>query len=685
MPRLFPIVAFLAVLIATPSTDLASQGLARTPAASTGEYGAWGFDMTGADFAAMPGDDFYRYGNGAWYDRTVIAPDQSDNSIDRVLIDTAEARMRDILEHGEDGVEPSARADAAKIGAFYAAFMDEARIEALDAQPIAPLIQMIRNAASRDDLADLMGASARTFLSSLFGVGIVVDSKAPDKYVVAISQGGLGLPNRDYYLTPQFADKKAAYLAYMAQMLGLIGWEAPQDSAAAILAFETEIAEVSWTTTEQRDSEKTYNPMSVTELEQIAPFPWRRLLQNANLGQLEQGVVGENTALPKISAIYARTSIETLKAWQAVQLVDAAAPFLSKRFVTASFEFNDKTLRGVAELRERWKRGVGVVNGMMGEAIGRVYVARYFPAEAKSQVEALVAQLRLALKERIERIDWMSQDTRVEALDKLARLNVKIAYPEKWRDYATLDIRRDDLAGNVLAAKTFEWMRNVNRLNSAVDRGEWDMTPQTVNAYYSANMNEIVFPAAILQAPYFDPASDPAVNFGGIGATIGHELTHAFDDDGRKFDAAGALSNWWTDADAQQFNARAADLGRQYDAFEPYPGAHVNGDLTMGENIADLGGALVALDAYRLSLKGEPAPIIDGLSGDQRFFLSYAQSWRRHATEDSVRERLVSNQHAPEEYRVNGIVRNMDAWYTAFGVSAGDKLYLAPEKRVRIW
>jgi putative endopeptidase len=558
MPILFRIAAVLAVLIISPRNDLASQELARTPAVSTGDYGAWGYDMTGADFATKPGDDFYRYGNGAWYDRTVIAPDQSDNSIDRVLIDTAEARIRDILEHGGDGVEPSARADAAKIGVFYAAFMDEARAEALDAQPIAPLLQMVRNAASREELAELMGASARTFLSSLFGVGIVVDSKAPDKYVVAISQGGLGLPNRDYYLTPQFADKKAAYLAYMAQMLGLIGWEVPQDSAAAILAFETDIAEVSWTTADQRDSEKTYNPMRVAELEQAAPFPWRRLLQSANLGQLDRVVAEENTALPNIAAIYARTPIETLKAWQALHLADAAAPFLSKRFVTASFEFNDKTLRGVAELPERWKRGVGVVNGAMGEAIGRVYVARYFPAEAKSQIETLVGQLRLAFKARIERIDWMSQDTKIKALDKLARY-------------------------------------------------------------------------------------------------------------------------------AEQFKSRAADLGQQYDAFEPYPGVHVNGELTMGENIADLGGALVALDAYRLSLKGAPAPTIDGFSGDQRFFLSFAQSWRRKATEDSIRERLVSNAHAPEQYRVNGVVRNLDAWYEAFGVKAGDELYLAPEKRVRIW
>ncbi|MEA3067194.1 MAG: putative endopeptidase [Sphingomonadales bacterium] len=685
MSRLVSVIALLAVLIASPRGDGLAEELARTPAAPTGDYAPWGFDISGADFKTRPGDDFYRYGNGAWYDRTVIAPDRSDNSIDRVLIDTAEARIRDILERGADGADPSARADAAKIASFYAAFMDEARAEALDLRPIAPLLQRIRDAGSHDELAGLMGEAATTFFDSLFGLSIGIDSKAPERYAVSIGQGGLGLPNRDYYLAAQFADKKAAYRAYIAQILEMIGWDAPQDLAAAILAFETEIAEASWTPAEQRDSEKVYNPMGMAELEAAAPFPWRRLLQTASLAQLERVVLLENTAIPKLAAIYARTPVATLQAWQAFHLAAGAAPLLSKRFVNASFEFSDKTLRGIAQLPERWKRGVAVVNGAMGEAIGRVYVARYFPPGAKAQIEALVGQLRQALKARLERLDWMSDDTKLKALEKLARLNVKIAYPDKWRDYATLTIRRDDLVADWGAARTFEWLRNVNRLNAPVDRDEWDMTPQTVNAYNSSNLNEIVFPAAILQPPYFDPAADAAVNYGSIGAVIGHELTHAFDDDGRKFDATGALSNWWLDSDVEQFNARAAELGRQYAAFEPFPGVHVNGDLTMGENIADLGGALVALDAYHLSLAGRPAPVLDGLSGDQRFFLSFAQSWRRKVTEDAVRDQLVSNQHAPEQYRVNGVVRNMDAWYDAFGVAPADKLYLAPALRVRIW
>ena len=650
-----------------------------------GDYGPWGVDLTGMDSSTKPGDDFFRYANGAWYDRTRIAPDRDSNGVDRILSDVVELRIRDILGRGADGVEAGARADAAKIGAFYAAFMNEARAETLDAQPIKPLIQELRAAASRDDLARLMGTSPVTFFSSIFNISIDVDAKAPDKYAVSIGQSGLGLPDRDYYLTPQFADKKAAYLAYVAQILEMIGWEAQQQSAAAILAFETAIAGASWTVAEQRDSEKTYNPTSVAQLQQTAPFPWRRLLEGANLRNLERVVVLENTAVAKIADLFAQTPVETLKAWQAFHLTDSAAPYLSKRFVTASFDFRGKTLGGVLEISERWKRGVSAVNGTMGEAIGRIYATRYFPVEAKKKVEALVEQLRLALKGRIERVAWMSQETKIKALEKLARLNVKVAYPATWRDYSTLEVRPDDLVGNLEAAGRFEWLRKVDRLNSPVDRNEWMMTPQTVNAYYSPNLNEIVLPAAQLQPPYFDPAADPAVNYGGIGALIGHELTHAFDDDGRKFDAAGVLSDWWMPVDAEEFNARAEELGRQYDAFEPFPGTHVNGELTMGENIADLGGALIALDAYHGSLSGKPAAVIDGLTGDQRFFLGFAQSWRKKTTEDALRQQLVSDPHAPEEFRVNGVVRNIDAWYDAFGVKAADKLRLAPEARVRIW
>ena len=661
-----------------------AQGAGAAAQPSSGAVGGWGFDLAGADFAKHPGDDFFRYGNGAWYDRARIPPDRSSTGVNTELNITAEARIRDILERGAEGAGPSARADAAKIGAFYTAFMDEAGAEARDAEPIAPLLRMIRAAATREQLAGTMGGGRQSFFSSIFGLGIGPDDKAPDRYSVSVRQGGLGL-NRDYYLTPRLAEKKAAYHAYMAQMLAMIGWEAPEQSAAAILDFETAIAQVSWSNAERRDPEKTYNPMTVAALAEAAPFPWATLLAGAGLDGLDKVVVAENTAIPKIAAVYAGASLETLKAWQAFHLADAAAPYLSKRFVAASFGFHSRTMTGIAEQPERWKRAVQTINGAMGQAIGRVYVERYFPPAAKAQIDDLVAHLRGALKERITRLDWMSPDTKRKALDKLARLDVKIAYPDKWRDYSALEVRPDDLFADMRAVRAFGWQRQVKRLNGPVDRTEWYMNPQTVNASYNESFNEMTFPAGILQPPFFDPAADPAVNYGGIGAVIGHEMIHGFDDEGRKYDGAGVLSTWWTAADAEQFTARAAVLGRQFDSYEPFPGVHLKGDLTMGENIADLGGALVALDAYHNALGGKPAPVIDGLTGDQRFFLGYAQSWRHKATDDSVRQQIVSNPHAPVQYRVNGVVRNMDAWYDAFRVKEGDALYLAPEQRVQIW
>src|SRR5712671_960490 len=676
-------VAALAIYIAgTQSIGAVAQPVVSAPAVT----GTWGFDLSGADFAKRPGDDFYRYANGAWYDRTVIPPDRSSNGVGTALDATTEIRLREILERGEDGVDPSARADAAKIGAFYKAFMDEARAEVLDVQPIAPLIAIIRTAATHEQLADLMGTGRPSFFNSVYRLRIEPDDKAPDRYAVTIGQGGLGL-NRDYYLTPRLAEKKTAYQSYVTQLLGMIGWEAPEQSAAAILSFETAIAEVSWSNAERRDPDKTYNPMSVATLEETAPFPWRRLLTSAGLGGVDRVVVAENTAILKIASVYARTPMDTLKAWHAFHLVDSAAPFLSKRFAATNFAFRARTMRGVAEQPERWRRAIGAVEGAMGQAIGRVYVARYFPPAAKAQIEDIVAQLRVALKGRIERLDWMSTRTKLQALDKLARLNVKIGYPDKWPDHSGLEIRPDDLIGNVQAGRKFAWQRKVDRLNSPVDRDDWYeyMTPQTINASYDTNLNKMVFPAGILQPPYFDPAADPAVNFGAIGAVIGHEMIHGFDDEGRKFDGAGMLSSWWTDAEARQFEERAAVLGRQFDTYEPFPGLHLKGDLTMGENIADLGGAMVALEAYHHSLGDKPAPVIDGHTGDQRFFLGFAQSWREKSTDETIRQQIVSNPHAPEQYRVNGVVRNMDAWYQAFDVKPGDKLFLAPESRVRIW
>jgi putative endopeptidase len=666
----------LAVLI------FAILGLPASPGSALAE--SWGFDLNGADFEGKPGDDFFRYSNGAWFDRAVIPSDRSSIGVSTTLTITAEARIREILERGDNGVDLGVQPDAAKIGAFYAAFMEEARVEALDAQPIASILETIRVAATREELAAHMGAANQSFFHSVFGLDIDPDDKAPDKYVVSVGQGGLGL-DRDYYVNRMLGDKKAAYLAYVVRLLTMIGWQSPEQSAAAILDFETAIARVSWSEAERHNPERTYNPTSVAALAKTVPFPWHELMTGAALSGLDRVVVAENTAIPKIAAVYARTSVGTLKAWQAFHVADSAAPYLSKRFATASFTFHHKTMSGVAEQPPRWRRAVDTVDAVMGEAIGRIYVARYFSPEAKVQIADLVAQLRIAFKGRIERLDWVSQRTKLNALDKLARLNVKIAYPDKWRDYSALEVRSDDLVGDVQAGLKFDWMRKVMRLNSPVDRNEWDMTPQTVDAYYDTNLNELVLPVGALQPPFFDPAADPAVNYGGIGATIGHEMTHGFDDEGRKYDGAGVLANWWARSDARQFNARATLLRRQFDAYKPFPGIHVNGDLTLGENIADLGGALIALDAYHHFLSKHAAPVIDGLTADQRFFLSYAQGWREKSTDDLIRQQIVSDTHAPVQYRVNGVVRNMQAWYDAFKVKPGDKLFLAPKNRAQIW
>jgi putative endopeptidase len=669
-------------LVIFGAQSIAPIGLASDylPAATAG----WRFDFAGANFAKKPGDDFFRYANGGWYDHVVIPADRSSIGPSVLLSMTKEARMREILEQAREGSSPSAPADSSKIGAFYAAFMDEARAEALDVQPIAAPIAMIRSASTRAELVDLMGAGCRSFFNSVFSLEIGLHDPAPGRYGVSISQGGLGL-NRDYYVAPSLAQEKTAYLTYMRQLLGMIDWEAPAETAAAILAFETAIARVSWADTERSDPNKTYNPVTVSALEKSAPFPWRRLLANADLGHLQHVVVVEKTAVPKIAAIYARTSLRTLKAWQAFHLADTAAPYLSKRFVDANFAFHGKLMTGLAEQSERWKRAVDTIEEAMGQAVGRAYVARYFLPETKAQIADLTAELRIALKARIERLDWMSQWTKRKALDKLARVNVKIGYPDKWQDYSGLEVRPDDLVGNIQAALKFEWLTNVKRLHSRVDRSEWDTSPGTVNAFYDDNLNEMILPAGMVQLPFFDPGADPAANYGGMGAVIGHEMSHAFDDRGRKYDGNGRLSNWWMRADSRQFKARAAQLVRQFDGYEPLSGVYVKGNLTLGENVADLAGALIALDAYHHSLGNKPAPVIDGLTGDQRFFLSYAQSWREKSTDAAIRQEIVSDPHAPDQYRVNGVLRNMDAWYKAFNVKPSDKLYLSPKNRVRIW
>ncbi|HTA66333.1 MAG TPA: M13 family metallopeptidase [Xanthomonadaceae bacterium] len=683
--------------MACMATLLAGNAHAADSMDTKPQYGAWGLDTAGMDTATKPGNDFFRYASGAWLDRTAIPADKPAVSLRLVMSDTIEQRLHDMMESAavHAGHQPTTL--EGKVGAFYKSFMDERRIEALGAKAIAPQLDAVRDAKTRDDLAALMGRDNLDFEGTLFNLGIDVDLKDPKHYAVYVSQGGLGLPDRDYYLKPAFAAQKAAYRAYLEKLLALSGWKDPQAAAKDVVAFETQIAQASWTKVQQRDPVASYNPMSIAELQQLAPgFAWQPFLREARLGDLQRIVVGEKSAFPKLAALYAQTPIETIRAWHAAHIADDAAFYLSRPFADAYFDMHDKTLSGQPVQPVRWKRGVHAVSGgdcngervdcfgSLNWGVGQIYTAKYFPPASKTKIEDLVANLKAAYHARIEKLDWMSPQTKTEALKKLETYTIKVGYPDHPRDYANVVVRDDDIAGNVVRAGAADWSFYVARLNGPVDRLDWSMTPQTNDAY-NGSLRDIVFPAGILQPPIFDPNADDAINYGAIGGVIGHELTHGFDDEGRKIDATGALRDWWTADDAKRFEERAKKLGAQYSAFQPLPGVHINGDLTMGENIADLGGLTLALDAYHASLHGKPAPVLDGLTGDQRVFLGWAQAWRGKTRDDAVRTMVVSNPHSPREFRVNGVVHNIDAWYDAFGVKPGDKLYVAPGDRVRIW
>jgi putative endopeptidase len=677
---LFHAAAFAVLaLAAAPALAADTTDLAKAP-----RMGTWGFDLTGRDTSIPAGKDFFDHANGTYVEKMVIPADRSRFGVFDALNELSQNRMRAVAEGA--AAKTDATGDEARIAALYKSFLDEAKVDALGARPLAADMAAIKAAKTHDDIARLMGGSVKNFGGGAFSVAIYDDAKAPMRYTVYLGQAGLGLPDRDYYLEARFAPQLKAYEAYVAQMLTLAGWANPEANAKAIVALETEIAKVSWTRAERRDDDKTYNPYTVGELTKLAPgFNWQAYLDGAGLPPLKQVIAAENTAFPKIAAIYAKTPVETLQAWQAFSLADNAAPYLSKAFDQAHYQFRDKTLSGQPEQKPRWKRGVTLVDNQIGEALGKIYVAAYFPPESKAKMDALVGDIKTAMKGRIEKLTWMSPATKAKAQEKLSKFTVKIGYPDKWRDYSGLELKADDLYGNVERAVAFDWAYRVARLNDPVDRAEWGMTPPTINAYYSSTKNEIVFPAAILQPPFFDPDGDPAINYGAIGGVIGHEITHGFDDQGRKSDGDGKLTDWWTAEDAQKFQAQADRLGKQYSAVEVLPGAHINGELTMGENIADLGGLLLGLDAYHVSLKGKPAPVIDGLTGDQRVLLGWAQVWRGKYREDALRKQLVADPHSPPKYRVNVPVQNIDAFYEAFGVKPGDAMYVPPEQRVRIW
>jgi putative endopeptidase len=662
------------------------------------KYGAWGFDAAGMDTKTKPGDDFFRYANGTWLDRIQIPGTKPAYSLRVIMTDFTDQRLRNMFQAAEAQLKGEPSTLEEKAGAFYHSFMDVQRIDKLGAKAIDPEINDLKNANTSEDLAALMGRTTTDFEFSLFTPIIDVDLKDPSKYAFYLSQAGLGLPDRDYYLKPEFAAQKTAYETYIRKILALLTWPETEKAAKEIVDFETKIADASWTKAQQRDLNAIYNPVSIEELKQLAPgFGWEKFLGEAKMSKLTRVVVAEKSAFPKLADVYSKTPIETIRAWHAFHIADNAAPYLSRPFRAEHFELHYKILSGQQAEKAGWERAITAVSGgdfgigdrfgtfgTMGFGVGQLYTAKYFPPEAKAKIEELVANLKAAYRARIEKLDWMGAETKKEALKKLDTYTIKVGYPDHPRDYSKLVIQKDDLVGNVKRCAQLDWDFYTGRFFGPVDRTDWTMTPQTNDAY-NGSLRDIVFPAGILQPPVFDADADPAVNYGAAGGIIGHELTHGFDDQGRKIDASGALRDWWTKQDADTFKKRADILGAQYSKYQPIAGVHVNGELTMGENIADLGGLTLALDAYRASLKGKPAPVLDGFTGEQRVFLGWAQAWRGKVTDDYVKKQVVSDPHSPRQFRVIGPTRNIDAWYTAFKVKPGDKMFLPPNERARIW
>jgi len=668
-----------ALMLASPSTGA-------EPSEGKPRLGSFGVDLAGRDASVKPGDDFFRYAGGTWMKNNPIPADRSSWNSFGVLREESDEKVRAIID--ELASKPQTKGSIEqKIADFYNAYVDTAGIEAKGLAPAQAGLKAIAKAKTHRDLAVLL-ARPDLPVGGPISWGVGVDSKNPDRYIVTIGQGGLGLPDRDYYLRSdgKFPETRAAYVAFLEQILTLAGEKNAAAQAQSILALETEIAKLQWDRAKLRDRDATYNLKSKAELLALAPdFPWETAFTTAGVNGEQEFVVRQLDAVPQLATLFKNTPVETWKSLLRARYLNNMASVLPKAFDDASFAFYGKKLSGQPEQRERWKRGVGAVNGTLGEGVGQVYVQRNFPPEAKAQMLALVENLRKGYAQRIQGLEWMSADTKKVALEKLAAFRPKIGYPDKWKDYSAFEVKPGDAFGNTIRSQVFAYNDRIARLGKPTDRDEWFMTPQTVNAYYNAQFNEIVFPAAILQPPFFDPNADPAVNYGGIGGVIGHEMGHGFDDQGAKSDAKGVLRTWWSDQDVKAFQTRTGALAQQYDGYRPLPDQPINGRLTLGENIGDLGGLQVAYEAYKLSLGGKEAPVIDGLTGDQRFFLGWAQVWRTLFREDALRQQLLTDPHSPGEYRVNGVVPNLDAWYAAFDVKPGDAMYIPPEKRVRIW
>ncbi len=673
-----------------------SRLLAGTAVDQHPELGDFGVDLTARDPAAKPGDDFYRYANGHWLDTFEIPADLSGYGAFTALFLRVEDQIKGIIEE-------QAKAGGAegtlgwKIGELYSEYLDVDGLDAKGLTPLEPTIQKIDAAKTHEDIAGLMGevgrvdgaGSYRGGGNTLFEFYIDQDEKIPTTYIPHFRQSGLGLPDRDYYLkddNPRFVAARQAYRDYLEKLFTLAGKSDPGMRADRILAMETEVAKAHWPAEQTRDLDKTYNKLSRADIKKLAPdFPWDPYLDALKMGSQDKFIVMSPSAYTAMATVFKATPVDVWQDYLVYRVLRNNAPYLTKNLDDITFAFTSKAITGTSEQRDRWKRGVQFVNGTMGDAVGKLYVEKYFSPVAKARIDQLVKNLLVAMGDRIDHASWMSDATRKAAREKLAKFTVKIGYPDKWRDYSALEIRPDDLLGNAMRANMFRYDDMVSRLGKPVDRSRWGMTPQTVNAYYNSTNNEIVFPAAILQPPFFNVEADDAVNYGGIGAVIGHEISHGFDDQGSKSDGDGNLRDWFTPEDLKAFQERTTKLADQYSSYVPIDTLHINGRLTLGENIGDLSGLAVALRAYHMSLHGKEAPVIGGFTGDQRFFLGFAQVWKGKLRDAALASRLASNEHSPAECRVNGPLPNVDSWYTAFHVEPGDSLYLAPDKRIHIW
>jgi putative endopeptidase len=643
------------------------------------QYGAFGFDSAGMDKSVAPGDDFFGYASGTWARTTEIPADKARYGMFNVLDDLSRERTKGIIDE-------QARDPASKIGNAYLSFMDEAAIEAKGLAPLNPWLNQIRGLKSKAGLAELYAQGDEIGISSPFRMFIGQDDKAPENYILTMIQGGLGMPDRDYYLSTdaKLADTRAKYLVHLTNVLTLAGEKNAAARAKAILDFETAIAKAHWTRAESRDANKTYNKLTLAELRKRAPgFDFAALAHGIG-ANVTDVLVAQPSAFTGEAAAIAKAPLSVLKDQLLVRSIDTYASYLPKAFDQERFSFFGTVLSGTPQQEPRWKRGVTFTVGALGDDVSKLYVAKYFPPETKAAADEMVKNIIAAMDRRIDKLEWMSPATRAKAHQKLAAFTPKIGYPSQWRDMSGLVIDRNDLVGNAMRSRRFEHAYEIGKLGQPIRRWEWGMTPMTINAYANSGLVEIVFPAAILQPPFFDPRADPAVNYGGIGAVIGHELSHHFDDQGAKYDSTGKLIDWWTPGDTKEFTARLDKYERQINAYEPLPGMHVNGKLTMGENVADLAGLTVAHDAYVASLNGAAPPVIDGTTGDQRFYLGWAQVWRCKSREAALRQQLLTDPHSPCPVRTD-VVRNLDPWYSGFDVKPGQKLYLAPADRVRIW